>query len=146
VFFPNRMALYSGKWRVTETGWSTSIMKCPRKNSMLFAALVSQKSNMSARRSSDGSESIRKKWTKPSSRLMKTLISRGISSVPAEAPWFGSPWLLAQIFKRGRCVLQQDPESLSRFKTVSYSLIADFGYHRSLMERAFVSRITGDAP
>jgi predicted nucleotidyltransferase len=53
--------------------------------------------------------------------------------------------ILAQIFKRGRCVFQQNPESLSRFKTVSYSLIADFGYHRSLMERAFVSRIMGNA-
>lgn len=54
--------------------------------------------------------------------------------------------ILAQIFKRGRCVFLQNPESLSRFKTVSYSLIADFGYHRSLMERAFVSRILGGAP
>jgi len=53
--------------------------------------------------------------------------------------------ILAQIFKRGRCVFLQNPESLSRFKTVSYSLIADFGYPRSLMERAFVSRILGGA-
>jgi predicted nucleotidyltransferase len=53
--------------------------------------------------------------------------------------------ILTQIFKRGRCVYLQNPGTLSRFKTVSYSLIADFGYHRSLMERAFVSRILGGA-
>jgi predicted nucleotidyltransferase len=48
--------------------------------------------------------------------------------------------ILAQIFKRGRCIFVQDPETLSRFKMVSYCLIADFSFHRSLMERAFVSR------
>lgn len=48
--------------------------------------------------------------------------------------------ILAQIFKRGRCIFLQSPEMLSRFKMVSYSLIADFGFHRSLMERAFISR------
>jgi len=53
--------------------------------------------------------------------------------------------ILAQIFKRGRCVFIQNLESLSRFKAVSYSLIANFGYQRSLMERAFVSRILGGA-
>lgn len=53
--------------------------------------------------------------------------------------------ILAQIFKHGRCVFLRNPESLSRFKTIKHSLIADFGYHRKLMEDAFVSIILGPA-
>ena len=52
--------------------------------------------------------------------------------------------ILAQIFKHGKSVFERDHEMLSRFKTFSYSRIADFGYHRSLMEKAFVSRFLGD--
>lgn len=51
--------------------------------------------------------------------------------------------ILAQIFKHGKCILEREHEILSRFKTFTYSRIADFGYHRSLMEKAFVSRILG---
>ena len=52
--------------------------------------------------------------------------------------------ILAQIFKHGKCIFAREHEMLSRFKTFTYSRIADFGYHRSLMEKAFVSRILGD--
>ena len=51
--------------------------------------------------------------------------------------------LLSQIFKRGKCIFQRNPRLLSRFKTASYSRIADFGFHRKSMERAFISRILG---
>jgi predicted nucleotidyltransferase len=51
--------------------------------------------------------------------------------------------LLFQIFKRGKCIFQRKSHSLSLFKTVSYSRIADFGFYRKSMERAFLSRILG---
>jgi predicted nucleotidyltransferase len=51
--------------------------------------------------------------------------------------------ILSQIFKRGKCIFQRDPRLLSHFKTVSFSKIADFGYFRKSMERAFLSRIIG---
>lgn len=53
--------------------------------------------------------------------------------------------ILAQMFKRGKCVFLKNPETLARFKTASYSLIADFGYHRTLMENALVSKILREA-
>jgi predicted nucleotidyltransferase len=53
--------------------------------------------------------------------------------------------ILAQIFKHGKCIFQRDPRTLARFKTASYSMIADFGYLRAMMEEAMVSRILGGA-
>ena len=51
--------------------------------------------------------------------------------------------ILAQIFKHGKCIFERDSEMFARFKTSMYSRIADFGYHRELMEKALVSRILG---
>jgi len=51
--------------------------------------------------------------------------------------------LLSQIFKRGKCIFQRNPRLLSRFKTASYSRVADFGFYRTSMERAFISKILG---
>ncbi|KPK18307.1 MAG: hypothetical protein AMK69_24990 [Nitrospira bacterium SG8_3] len=53
--------------------------------------------------------------------------------------------ILAQVFKHGKCIFQRDPRTLARFKTASYSMIADFGYLRAMMEEAMVSRILGGA-
>lgn len=53
--------------------------------------------------------------------------------------------VMTQIFKHGKCIFERKPEILSRFKTVSYAMIAEFGYHRVMMEKAFVSRILGDS-
>jgi len=52
--------------------------------------------------------------------------------------------ILEQIFRHGKCVFERNPGILSRFKMVRYSMMADFGYHRNLMEKAFVSKILGD--
>ena len=49
--------------------------------------------------------------------------------------------ILSQIFKHGKCVFQRDAQVLSNFRTASYSLIAEFGYSRAIMEKSFVSRI-----
>ena len=49
--------------------------------------------------------------------------------------------ILAQIFKHGKCIFQRNPRTLTDFKTASYSMIAEFGYLRAMMEQAMVSRI-----
>jgi len=51
--------------------------------------------------------------------------------------------ILAQVFKHGKCIFQRDPRTLARFKTASYSMIAEFGHLRAMMEKAMVSRILG---
>lgn len=51
--------------------------------------------------------------------------------------------ILSQIFKRGKCIFQQNSRLLSHFKTTSFSRIADFGFYRKLMEKAFLSRMLG---
>jgi predicted nucleotidyltransferase len=51
--------------------------------------------------------------------------------------------IIAQIFKYGKCVFQRNPWSLARFKTARYSMIAEFGYLRAIMEKAFVLRLFG---
>ena len=49
--------------------------------------------------------------------------------------------ILSQIFKHGKCIFQRDAQVLSNFRAASYSLIAEFGYSRAIMEKSFVSRI-----
>lgn len=51
--------------------------------------------------------------------------------------------ILAQIFKHGKCLFQGNPQTLATFRTASYSMIAEFGYSRAIMEKSFVSRILG---
>jgi uncharacterized protein len=49
--------------------------------------------------------------------------------------------ILSQIFKHGKCVFKRKPKILSRFKTIRYAMIAEFGHHRNLVQMGFVSRI-----
>lgn len=49
--------------------------------------------------------------------------------------------ILSQIFKNGKCIFQQFPQLLTKFKTAAYAKIADFGFYRKPMEKAFLSRI-----
>ena len=51
--------------------------------------------------------------------------------------------ILAQIFRHGKCIFQRNPRTLADFRTASYSMIAEFGYLRRMMEKAMVSRIFG---
>lgn len=53
--------------------------------------------------------------------------------------------VLAQIFKHGKCIFQRNPRTLASFRTASFSMIAEFGYLRAMMEKAIVSRILGGA-
>jgi predicted nucleotidyltransferase len=53
--------------------------------------------------------------------------------------------ILAQIFKHGKCIFQRNPRTLANFRTASFSMIAEFGYLRAMMEKAIVSRILGGA-
>jgi predicted nucleotidyltransferase len=54
--------------------------------------------------------------------------------------------VLDQVFRYGKIIFQQDYKALSHFKTFSYAMIADFSYQRSLMEKAFVSKLLGGSP
>lgn len=51
--------------------------------------------------------------------------------------------ILSQIFKHGKCIFQRNSRFLSNFKTASFSRIADFGFYRKPMEKAFLSRLLG---
>lgn len=51
--------------------------------------------------------------------------------------------IIAQIFKHGKCIFQRNSRSLALFRTARYSMIAEFGYLRAIMEKAFVSRLFG---
>jgi predicted nucleotidyltransferase len=52
--------------------------------------------------------------------------------------------ILAQIFKHGKCIFQRNPRTLASFRTARFSMIAEFGYLRAMMEKAMVSRILGE--
>jgi predicted nucleotidyltransferase len=52
--------------------------------------------------------------------------------------------ILAQIFKHGKCIFQRDPGMFSRFKATRYSMIAEFGSYRRIMEEGFISKILGE--
>jgi uncharacterized protein len=52
--------------------------------------------------------------------------------------------LLKQIFSKGRCILVNDPKTLSLFTMAAYARIADFGYHYALMKKGFTQRILQD--
>jgi predicted nucleotidyltransferase len=53
--------------------------------------------------------------------------------------------LTAQILKNGQCILNRKPELLSRFKMVSYAMIAEFTDHRNRMKKGFVRRLFGES-
>ena len=49
--------------------------------------------------------------------------------------------LSAQVFKHGKCVFNSKPGTLSQFRTVQFSKIADFAYLRNIMEKGFTRKI-----
>jgi len=49
--------------------------------------------------------------------------------------------ILAQIFKYGQCILNQNPDLLTRFKMITYAMIADFAYHKNLMKKGFTRKL-----
>ena len=49
--------------------------------------------------------------------------------------------ILYQIFKYGKCIVNNYPAILTRFKMVRYSMIAEFAYHRNLMQKSFIKSI-----
>ena len=53
--------------------------------------------------------------------------------------------VVAQVFKYGQCIFNREPEILSRFKMVSYAMIAEFAYHRNLMKKGFIHGLFGES-
>ena len=52
--------------------------------------------------------------------------------------------VLDQIYRYGQIIFQRDYKALSHFRTFSYAMIADFSYHKNLMEKSFISKIIGE--
>jgi predicted nucleotidyltransferase len=53
--------------------------------------------------------------------------------------------IIAQVFKYGQCIFNRKPELLSRFRMVSYAMIAEFGYLRNKMKQGFVRGVFGES-
>jgi predicted nucleotidyltransferase len=53
--------------------------------------------------------------------------------------------VVAQVFKYGQCIFNREPEILSRFRMVSYAMIAEFAYHRNLMKKGFMHGLFGES-
>ena len=51
--------------------------------------------------------------------------------------------ILSQIFKYGKCVVNNSVNELNKFKMMSYSMIADFSYQKNIMEQGFLNNIFG---
>ncbi len=51
--------------------------------------------------------------------------------------------LLRQVFEKGRCVLINNPQELSRKKMVMFSEIADFAYYQSKMQSGLIRKVMG---
>lgn len=51
--------------------------------------------------------------------------------------------LLAQVFRYGECIINQNPSTLAHFKMFSHAMIAEFSYCRSIMEKGFINTAAG---
>jgi predicted nucleotidyltransferase len=51
--------------------------------------------------------------------------------------------ILFQIFKYGKCIVNNIPELLSRFKMTRYSMISDFTYYKERMQKSFIKNLIG---
>ncbi len=49
--------------------------------------------------------------------------------------------ILLQIFKYGKCIVNNNPEMLTRFKMIRQSMIADFAYYKNMMQKSFIKNI-----
>jgi len=56
---------------------------------------------------------------------------------------FASEELLRQIFVKGKCILINDSNRLSRFKMVRFVQIADFAYYRKQMQSGLIRKVMG---
>lgn len=52
--------------------------------------------------------------------------------------------ILFQVFKYGKCIVNNNPEILSRFKMTRYSMITDFTYYKERMQKSFVNNLIRD--
>jgi len=58
---------------------------------------------------------------------------------------FAGEELLRQVFKRGKCLLVNDPRKLAVFKMIAFSKIVNFHYYRKQMQAGLVRRVMGAA-
>lgn len=53
--------------------------------------------------------------------------------------------VLSQIFKYGKCIVNNSASELNRFKMTSYSMIADFSYQKNIMEKGFFEKYSEES-
>jgi predicted nucleotidyltransferase len=68
------------------------------------------------------------------SKLLKKDIHPIILNSASEA-------LIRQIFLKGKCILVNDSQKLSKFKMIMIARIADFGHYRNMMQSGFISKV-----
>lgn len=51
--------------------------------------------------------------------------------------------ILGQIFKYSQCIVNRNPEILSRFKMIKIAMIAEFEYYRKIAEEGFLRKFAG---
>jgi hypothetical protein len=49
--------------------------------------------------------------------------------------------ILAQIYKYGQCILNQNPGLLAHFKMITFAMIADFAYYKNIMTKGFTRKL-----
>ena len=54
---------------------------------------------------------------------------------------FAGEELLKQIFKKGKCLVVNDPKKMAYFKMMAYSKIVNFHYYRSQMQSGIVRKV-----
>jgi predicted nucleotidyltransferase len=54
---------------------------------------------------------------------------------------FASEELVRQIIRKGKCILVNDADELSKYKMIMITKIADFSYYRNQMQTGFVSKV-----
>ncbi len=68
------------------------------------------------------------------SRILKKDVHPVILNSASEA-------LLKQVFKKGKCVLVNNPKELSRKKMIIFSKIADYAYYQGKMQSGLIRRV-----
>jgi hypothetical protein len=54
---------------------------------------------------------------------------------------FAGEGLLKQIFKKGKCLVVNDPPKMAYFKMIAFTKIVNFEYYRSQMQEGIVRKV-----
>ena len=54
---------------------------------------------------------------------------------------FAGEELLKQIFKKGKCLVVNDPKKMAYFKMIAFTKIVNFEYYRSQMQKGIIRKV-----